>query len=100
MTASVMMKPVEPLRFHRFAGQQIVDLPLPGDEYLLLEHRIKLSIMRDNRLNTQEHRVYMCELIKFRYGTRVCLAIGCEWCGGDGWSRREYGQLDLFDRWP
>lgn len=95
LTVGVVMKPIQPLRHHKMAGHKISDLCLPGDEQSLINYKTKLSIERDNRLNSDEHKVYMCELIRFRYGTRVCLSVYCEWCEGGGW-----GFQEIRDTWP
>jgi hypothetical protein len=92
--------PVQPLRFTKFGGVELVDIPLPGDEDSIIKYRVKLSIKRDDRLNKQEHRVYICELMRLRYGTRVCLALDCDWCGGGGWTPREFRESNLYDQWP
>lgn len=93
-------QPVQPLRFTRHAGQPLVDLPLPGDEDSIVKYRAMLSIKRDSKLNMQEHRVYVCTLVRLRYRTDVCLALECDWCGGGGWTHREFEQSSLYDQWP
>ncbi|PRH79349.1 hypothetical protein C6N75_09700 [Streptomyces solincola] len=63
-------------------ARTIVDLPLPGDEETFLAARIRFSIRRERRLNTEERLMYACVAFRVVHDLDFCLVYECPFCGG------------------
>lgn len=71
-----------------FKGRRVVDVPLPGDEALVVEYFGRFALRRDSRFNWDELVIYLCTRQQLEIG--FCLMLDCPNCGGSGWETTEY----------